>query len=132
MGEVRRFGAKELAAGLAGAVVPNLLYANVPAPTLRWLGVTLSGRGVEASTTFVPPWNVLAPWLGVGILALVGLALALARGDRTALLWALAAAAMGGLALLRYGSVHYYTAAIALLAPLGLEALKAISRWPIM
>jgi hypothetical protein len=125
-------GAVLAAAGLAGAVVPNLLYANVPAPTLRWLGVTLSGRGVEASTTFVPPWNVLAPWLGVGILALVGLALALARGDRTALLWALAAAAMGGLALLRYGSVPYYTAAIALLAPLGVEALKAISRGPII
>ena len=117
-------------AGLAGSVLPNLLYANLPAPALRWLTVTLSGRGVEASTTAVPPWDVLESWYGVMLLALAGFVLALRARDRTVVLWLVAAAAMGLLALFRYGSVHYYTAAIALLAPLAVPALKALAHRP--
>jgi hypothetical protein len=121
------------AAGLAGAIVPNLLYANMPGPMLRWLAVTLSGRGVETTVgSTVAPWDVLQPWGGLAALAAVGLVIALRAGDRTTLLWAFAAAAMGGLALLRYGSVHYYTPAIALLAPLALPALAALARWPLV
>jgi hypothetical protein len=118
------------AAGLVGAVVPNLLYANLPAPTLRWLAVTLSGRGVEASTSFVSPFDVLSPWAALFLVAAIGLVLALRGGDRPAVLWAVAVVAMGGLALLRYGSVHYYTAAVALLAPLAAPALRLLSRAP--
>jgi hypothetical protein len=118
------------AAGLAGAVVPNLLYASLPAPTLRGLAVTASGRGVEASSSFVSPFDVLSPWAALLVLAAVGLLLALRSGDRPAVLWVAAVTAMGGLALLRYGSVHYYTAAVALLAPLAAPALKALSRAP--
>lgn len=118
------------AAGLAGAVLPNLLYASLPAPTLRGLAVTASGRGVEASSSFVSPFDVLSPWAALFVLAAVGLLLALRSADRPAVLWVVAVAAMGGLALLRYGSVHYYTAAVALLAPLAAPALKALSRAP--
>jgi hypothetical protein len=118
------------AAGLAGAVLPNLLYASLPAPTLRGLAVTATGRGVEASSSFVSPFDVLSPWAALFVLAAVGLLLALRSGDRPAVLWVVAVTAMGGLALLRYGSVHYYTAAVALLAALAAPALKALSRAP--
>jgi hypothetical protein len=118
------------AAGLAGAVVPNLLYASLPAPTLRGLAVTASGRGVEASSSFVSPRIVLSPWTALIALALIGLFFALRSGDAPAMLWLVAVAAMGSLALLRYGSLHYYTAAVALLAPLGAAALRPIARAP--
>jgi hypothetical protein len=118
------------AAGLAGAVVPNLLYASLPAPTLRGLAVTASGRGVEASSSFASPFDVLSPWSALFLLAAVGLVLALRSGDWPALLWAVGVGAMGGLALLRYGSIHYYTAAVALLAPLAAPALRPLARAP--
>ena len=118
------------AAGLAGAVLPNLLYASLPAPTLRGLAITASGRGVEASSSFVSPFDVLSPWSALFVLAGVGLLFALRSGDRPALLWVVGVAAMGGLALLRYGSVHYYTAAVALLAPLAAPALQRLARAP--
>jgi hypothetical protein len=118
------------AAALAGAVLPNLLYASLPAPTLRGLAITASGRGVEASSSFVSPFDVLSPWSALFVLAGVGLIFALRSGDRPALLWVVGVAAMGGLALLRYGSVHYYTAAVALLAPLAAPALQRLARAP--
>lgn len=116
---------------LAGMIVPNLFYASVPAPMVRQAAITLSGGGVNAGAhPAANPWDVLRPWQWLLLVALIGLVKALVDGDRTVLLWASGAVAMGFLAYLRYGEIHYYTAAIALTVPLVLHGVQVVGRRP--
>jgi hypothetical protein len=120
-----------LVAGLAGMIVPNLFYLSMPAPMVRQVAITLTGGGVnEGANPSLNPVDVLEPWWWLALLAAAGLVLALRAGDRTALLWAAGALAMGFLAFLRFGYVYYYTSAIALLAPLAILALRPLVRRP--
>ena len=116
---------------LAGMIVPNLFYASVPAPMVRQAAITLTGGGVNAGAhPALEPWQVLEPWRWLLLVAVVGLAKGLFDGDRTVLLWASGAVAMGFLAYVRYGEVHYYTAALALTVPLVLYGVQVVGRRP--
>ena len=118
-------------AGLAGAVVPNLFFASVPAPMLRWLAITATGGGVNrGARPALSPLDVLEPWNLTILVALIGAVVAIRARDHPSLLWAAGALAMGFLAYLRYGEFHYYAPAIALLAPLALRALAEVSPRP--
>ncbi len=106
---------------LAGAIVPNLFYASVPAPMLRTVATTLLGRGVnEGARPAISPLDALRPWNVLILLACVGLIAALRARDWTSLIWAAGAFSMGFLAFLRFGEYRYYAAAVALLGPLAL------------
>jgi hypothetical protein len=116
---------------VAGMIVPNLFYASFPAPMAREAAITLSGGGPNVGVRPAEsPWDVLAPWQWLLVVALFGLVKGLLDGDRTTLLWASGAVAMGFLAYLRYGHVHYYTAAVALTVPLVLTGVAVIARRP--
>ena len=120
-----------VAAGLAGLIVPNLLYASFPAPMARWIAITATGGGVNAGAgPELSPVDVLEPWTLLVVVAAIGAAAAVRDGDRENLLWAAGALAMGLLAYLRYGDLHYYAPAIALLVPLALRAFAAITPRP--
>ena len=116
---------------LAGMIVPNLLYASIPAPMVRQVAITLTGGGVNVGAhPAANPWDVLQPWRWLLLVALIGLVKSLLDGDRTTLLWASGAVSMGFLAYLRYGEIHYYTAAIALTVPLVLYGVQVVGRRP--
>jgi hypothetical protein len=113
----------------AGLIVPNLLYANVPAPMIRQSILTLAGRGVNAGAhPAADPWTVLHDWRALLLVACVGVALSLARRRWSALLWASGAVSLGLLAYLRYGELRYYAPAIALAIPLVIEAVRLAPR----
>lgn len=117
--------------GIAGMIVPSLLYASFPPVMARETAITLTGGGPNVGARpAVAPWEVLGPWQWMLVFALIGLVKGVLSGDRTALLWASAAVAMGSLAYLRYGHVHYYTAAVALTIPLVLAGIAAVIRHP--
>lgn len=114
-------------AALAGLVLPNAFYLSVPGPMLRQVAITLSGGGVNSGAhPALGAWGVLGPWHLFVLVAAVGFVKALFERDWTSVLWASGAVAMGFLAYLRYGEIHYYTAAIALAAPLVLLALRSL------
>ena len=114
-------------AALAGLVVPNAFYLSMPGPMLRQVVITLSGGGANAGAhPALGVWGVLGPWHLLVLAAVVGFAWSLLERDWTALLWGSGALAMGFLAYLRYGEIHYYTAAIALAVPLVLQAVRAV------
>lgn len=116
---------------LAGAVLPNLLYASVPAPMLQWLAITATGGGVNrGARPALSPLDVLEPWTLTLLVALLGAVVALRDRDGATLLWLAGAFSMGLLAYLRFGELHYYAPTIALLAPLVLRALAAFSPQP--
>ena len=120
-------------AGLAGAIVPNLLFAALPPTALGWVADSLVGGGVnEGARPSLSLLETLRPWLPFIGVAVIGVVVALRRGDRTAILWPLAAAAMGALAYARYGQLHYYAPAIALLVLPAVEALRPLSRRPLL
>lgn len=117
--------------GIAGMIVPNLLYASFPPVMAREAAITLTGGGPNVGAgPAVAPWDVLGPWRWLLVVALIGLVKEVLSGDRTALLWASAAVAMGSLAYLRYGHIHYYTAVVALTIPLVLAGVAAVARRP--
>jgi hypothetical protein len=98
---------------------------------VRQVAITLTGGGVnEGARPSINPVDVLEPWVWLAVLAAVGLVVALRAGERSALLWAAGALAMGLLAFLRYGDVHYYASTIALLGPLAIFALQPLVRRP--
>jgi hypothetical protein len=112
---------------LAGMIVPNLFYASVPAPMLKQIVITLTGGGVNTGAhPALEPWHVLGPWKAMALLAAVGLVLGLRTRPRETVVWASASLALGFLAYLRYGDVHYYTAAVAVAIPLALEPLRRL------
>ncbi len=112
---------------LAGLVVPNLFYASVPAPMVRQAAITLTGGGVNTGAHPTRgAWGVLDAWHLFILVAAIGLAYALTRREWEALTWASGATMLGVLAYLRFGEIHYYTAAIAAAAPLVLRALQAV------
>jgi len=114
-------------AALAGLVLPNALYLSVPGPMLRQVAITLGGGGVNSGAhPALGAWGVLGPWHLFVLVAAVGFVKSLFERDWTAVLWASGALAMGLLAYLRYGEIHYYTAAVALAAPLVLHALRSL------
>jgi hypothetical protein len=120
-----------VAAGLAGLIVPNLLYASFPAPMARWLAITATGGGVNAGARpALNPLDVLEPWALLVVVAALGTGVAVRDREWPDLLWAAGALSMGVLAYLRYGELHYYAPTIALLAPLALRALAAIRPRP--
>ena len=124
-------GIGAVAAGAAGLVVPNLLYASFPAPMVRWIVITASGGGVNAGARpALNPVDVLEPWTALVIVAAIGALLAARAREWASLLWAVGALAMGLLAFLRYGELHYYAPAIALLVPLALCTLGQITPRP--
>lgn len=115
---------------LAGIAVPSLFYASVPAPTVRQMAITLTGGGVNAGAhPAANAWTTLGAWHVLLILAALGLAFALVKREWEAVLWASGGLALGFLAYLRFGDIHYYTAAIAVAAPLAVRALQAIPVW---
>ena len=114
-------------AAIAGLVLPNAFYLSVPGPMVRQVAITLTGGGVNAGAhPAVGAWGVLGPWHLLILVAAVGLVKSLLDRDLTGVVWASGAAAMGLLAYLRYGEIHYYTAAIALAVPLVLLALRSV------
>jgi hypothetical protein len=120
-----------VAAGLAGLIVPNLVYASFPAPMARSLVITATGGGVNTGARpELSPLDVLEPWNLLVLVAGIGVIVAVRARDRASLLWAAGALSMGLLAYLRYGDLHYYAPAIALLVPLALRALAAVSPRP--
>ena len=120
-----------VAAGLAGLIVPNLLYASFPAPMVRWIAITTTGGGVnEGAGPELNPLDVLEPWNLLVLVAAIGAVVAARERDWASLLWGLGALSMGLLAFLRYGDLHYYAPAIALLVPLALRALAAVTPRP--
>lgn len=120
-----------VAAGLAGLIVPNLVYASFPAPMARWLVITATGGGVNAGARpELSPFDVLEPWNLLVLMAAIGTVVAIRARDWASLLWAAGAISMGVLAYLRYGDLHYWAPTIALLVPLALRALAAVSPRP--
>jgi hypothetical protein len=116
---------------LAGMIVPNLFYASIPAPMVREAAITLTGGGANIGAhPAANPWDVLRPWQWLLLVALVGLVKGLVDGDRSVLLWASGAVAMGFLAYLRYGEIHYYTSTVALAVPLVLTGVAVVARRP--
>jgi hypothetical protein len=108
-------------------VLPNLFYASVPGPMVRQAAITLSGGGVNSGAhRALAVWPVLDAWHLFILVAAVGLVYALSRREWDALLWALGSVTLGFLAYLRFGEIHYYTAAIAAAVPLVLRALRAV------
>jgi hypothetical protein len=117
------------AAAVAGAVVPNLFYASVPAPTLRQMALTVGGGGVNAGAhPAVSPVTTLHTWGLLLLAAALGLVLALRDRRVESVLWVAGAAATGFLAYLRFGEIHYYTTAVALAVPLVFEYFRVL-RW---
>ena len=115
------------AALLGGMVVPNLFYASMPAPTVRQAAITLTGGGVNAGAhPAFGAWGTLADWHVLLIVAAVGFARGLLVRDIAVVLWAAGAFALGLLAYMRFGEIHYYTAAIALSAPLAIRAAQSL------
>jgi dolichyl-phosphate-mannose-protein mannosyltransferase len=136
---VRRSRAAALAAltigcgwvAIAGMILPNLFYASFPPVMAREAAITVTGGGPNVGARPAEsPWEVLQPWQWLLVVAAIGLVKGLLDRDRTMLLWASGAVAMGLLAYLRYGHVHYYTAAIALTVPLVLTGVAALARRP--
>ena len=120
-----------VAAALAGLIVPNLLYASFPGPMARWLAITATGGGVnEGARPELNPLDVLEPWRLLLVVSAIGVAVVVRDRDWPTLLWAAGALAMGFLAYLRYGELHYYAPAVALLVPLVLRTLSAITPRP--
>jgi hypothetical protein len=116
---------------VAGVIVPNLFYASMPGPMVREAAITLTGGGANVGAhPAANPWDVLRPWQWLLLVALIGLVRGLLDGDRTTLLWASGAVAMGSLAYLRYGEVHYYAPAVALAVPLVLTGVAGVARRP--
>jgi len=112
---------------VAGLVLPNAFYLSVPGPMVRQVAITLTGGGVNAGAhPALGAWDVLGPWHLLILVAAVGFAKSLLDRDWRGALWASGAVAMGLLAYLRYGEIHYYTAAIALAVPLVLLALHSV------
>ena len=112
---------------LAGIVVPNLFYASMPAPTVRQAAITLTGGGVNAGAhPAFGAWSTLADWHVLLIVAAVGFVRGLVVRDVAVLLWAAGAFALGVLAYMRFGEIHYYTSAIALSAPLVIRAAQSL------
>lgn len=120
-----------VAAGVAGLIVPNLLYASFPAPMVRWIAITTTGGGVnKGAGPELNPIDVLEPWTALVLVAAIGAGIAARRREWATLLWVAGALSMGLLAFLRYGDLHYYAPAIALLVPLALRTLAAITPRP--
>jgi hypothetical protein len=118
---------------VAGMVVPNLFYASMPAPTVRQAAITLTGGGVNSGAHPAQPvWATLTSWHVLLLVAVVGLVRALSTRELATALWACAALAFGLLAYLRFGEIHYYTAAIALATPLVIRAAQSLRVAPII
>jgi hypothetical protein len=118
---------------VAGMVVPNLFYASMPAPTVRQAAITLTGGGVNSGAhPAFGAWGTLADWHVLLIVAAVGFARGLLVRDVGVLLWAAGAFALGLLAYLRFGEIHYYTAAIALATPLVIRAAQSLPVAPVV
>jgi hypothetical protein len=107
------------------------VYASFPAPMVRWIAITATGGGVnEGASPALNPVDVLEPWTALVLVAVLGALVSVRDRDWASLLWAAGALSMGLLAFLRYGDLHYYAPAIALLVPLALRTLAAITPRP--
>jgi hypothetical protein len=120
-------------AAVAGLLVPNLLYPAAPPTMVRWLAQTLFGGGPNTGAhPVLAPWDTLSPWTYLMGAALLGVVLALRDRDFAWTLFAVGGVAMGFLAWLRFGHVHYYTPAVALAVPLAVRGLQPLRRWNLL
>jgi hypothetical protein len=118
-------------AALAGFVLPNLVFARAVPEALRSLTDALHGGGVNSDVhaftgSLYPP----RPWLPLCALAVVGLVRALRASQREHVLWAVAAVALGAVALSRTAVIHYWAPTVIVLIPLALLALRGRRETP--
>ena len=121
---------------VVGLVLPNAFFLDQLVMLLRFVSYAVTGRGINAGfeasemvSAVVRQWHqpeLILQW-PLMLLGLLGVWRRLRSGDRTCLLWLVAAGSMWGLAAMRaavHPSAHHYGPAMALMVPLAAGALS--------